>query len=248
MPRRSFSSTRAASSRRTRPSSFAPSRSSTASCRATGVRCRRLPTRASCDRASCCSPPASSTTCRPLTASASCMDEACSIVRTATAGKCAINHSRSTDAARAGYGLALELTAWSTDLMLCTDGPTEIDAGRPRPPGAQWNRGSRGARRTARRERRHPHARRVRGRRAPCAPRAVLHHRAVSALRSVRAPRVRVQRKGDGPHREVRDDAPRGSYVAGDASRAVQWVVVAAAEGAEAAFAINTDLIQADLK
>jgi thioredoxin reductase len=39
----------------------------------------------------------------------------------------------------------------------------------------------------------------------------------------------------------------RGLYVAGDASRAVQWVIVAAAEGAEAAFAINTDLIQEDL-
>jgi thioredoxin reductase len=40
----------------------------------------------------------------------------------------------------------------------------------------------------------------------------------------------------------------RGLYVAGDASRAVQWVVVAAAEGAEAAFAINTDLIAEDLR
>jgi len=38
-----------------------------------------------------------------------------------------------------------------------------------------------------------------------------------------------------------------GLYVAGDASRAVQWVIVAAAEGAEAAFAINTDLINEDL-
>jgi thioredoxin reductase len=39
-----------------------------------------------------------------------------------------------------------------------------------------------------------------------------------------------------------------GLFVAGDASRAVQWVVVAAAEGAEAAFAINTDLIKEDLQ
>ena len=39
-----------------------------------------------------------------------------------------------------------------------------------------------------------------------------------------------------------------GLYVAGDASRAVQWVVVAAAEGAEAAFAINTDLLKEDLE
>jgi thioredoxin reductase len=38
-----------------------------------------------------------------------------------------------------------------------------------------------------------------------------------------------------------------GLYVAGDASRAVQWVVVAAAEGAEAAFSINQALIKEDL-
>jgi thioredoxin reductase len=36
-------------------------------------------------------------------------------------------------------------------------------------------------------------------------------------------------------------------YVAGDASRAVQLVVVAAAEGAEAAFSINTVLLKEDL-
>jgi thioredoxin reductase len=40
----------------------------------------------------------------------------------------------------------------------------------------------------------------------------------------------------------------KGLYVAGDASRAVQWVIVAASEGAEAAFAINTDLIKEDLR
>ena len=38
----------------------------------------------------------------------------------------------------------------------------------------------------------------------------------------------------------------RGLYVAGDASRDVQLAIVAAAEGAEAAFAINTALIQED--
>lgn len=38
-----------------------------------------------------------------------------------------------------------------------------------------------------------------------------------------------------------------GLYVAGDASRAVQWVIVAAAEGAEAAFAMNSALLKADL-
>ena len=39
----------------------------------------------------------------------------------------ATSRSRSTAAARAGYGLSLELTAWSRDLVLCTDGPSEID-------------------------------------------------------------------------------------------------------------------------
>lgn len=38
-----------------------------------------------------------------------------------------------------------------------------------------------------------------------------------------------------------------GMYVAGDASRTVQFAVVAAAEGAMAAFAINTDLLREDL-
>ena len=38
-----------------------------------------------------------------------------------------------------------------------------------------------------------------------------------------------------------------GLYVAGDASRAVQWVIVAAAEGAEADYSINQDLIKESL-
>jgi thioredoxin reductase len=39
-----------------------------------------------------------------------------------------------------------------------------------------------------------------------------------------------------------------GLFVCGDASRAVQWVIVAASEGAEAAFAINSDLLKEDLR
>jgi thioredoxin reductase len=41
--------------------------------------------------------------------------------------------------------------------------------------------------------------------------------------------------------------AVRGVYVAGDASRNAQLVVIAAAEGATAAFAINTELVKEDL-
>ena len=39
-----------------------------------------------------------------------------------------------------------------------------------------------------------------------------------------------------------------GLYVAGDASRRVQFAVVAAAEGAMAAFAVNTDLLREDTR
>jgi thioredoxin reductase len=39
-----------------------------------------------------------------------------------------------------------------------------------------------------------------------------------------------------------------GLYVAGDASKAVQLAIVAAAEGAKAAFAINTDLLKDDVR
>jgi thioredoxin reductase len=37
-----------------------------------------------------------------------------------------------------------------------------------------------------------------------------------------------------------------GVYVAGDASRRVNFAIVAAAEGAMAAFSINTELLKAD--
>lgn len=42
-------------------------------------------------------------------------------------------------------------------------------------------------------------------------------------------------------------DVP-GLYVAGDASKAVQLAIVAAAEGAKAAFSINTDLLKDDIR
>lgn len=39
-----------------------------------------------------------------------------------------------------------------------------------------------------------------------------------------------------------------GVYVAGDAGRFVELTIVAAAEGAEAAFAINTQFLKEDLR
>ena len=89
----------------------------------------------------------------------------------------------------------------------------------------------------------------LRRRRAAAAPRAVLHDRSVPAVRARRrgSAASSTTRAPFGPASTRSTHLP-GLYVAGDASRAVQWVVVAAAEGAEAAFAINTDLIKEDLQ
>ncbi|TXM71729.1 NAD(P)/FAD-dependent oxidoreductase [Methylobacterium sp. WL69] len=53
--------------------------------------------------------------------------------------------------------------------------------------------------------------------------------------------------KGIVPTGEYEATNVPGLYVAGDASRRVQFAVVAAAEGAMAAFAINTELLKAEL-
>jgi thioredoxin reductase len=57
---------------------------------------------------------------------------------------------------------------------------------------------------------------------------------------------LRVQRQGTVRTGKYETTHLPGLFVAGDASRAVQWAIVAAAEGAEAAFAINTGLLEED--
>ena len=76
-------------------------------------------------------------------------------------------------------------------------------------------------------------------------PRAVLHDRPVAAIRTL-SNQLGCEFNDKGTVRTGKYETTHlpGLYVAGDASRAVQWVVVAAAEGAEAAFAINTDLTE----
>jgi thioredoxin reductase len=147
-----------------------------------------------------------------------------------------------------GLGLALELTAWSHDLVLCTDGPSEIDA-------AQLER-------LARNDieiREQPIAR-LEGRDGVLAhivfgdgailPRRALFFSTGQYQRSDLLVQLGCEFNDKGTVRTGKYETTHlpGLFVAGDASRAVQWVVVAAAEGAEAAFAINTDLISEDLK
>ena len=145
-----------------------------------------------------------------------------------------------------GLGLSLELTGWSRDLVLCTDGPAEIDA--------------EGLARLARNGIRLREERVVRldGRETlervvfesgePLA-RHALFFTTGQTQQSTLAVNLGCEFNEKGTVRTGKYESTHlpGLYVAGDASRAVQWVVVAAAEGAEAAFAINTDLLREDV-
>ena len=146
-----------------------------------------------------------------------------------------------------GLGLSLELTAWSRDLVLCTDGPSEIDAdGRSRLEKLG----------IAIRE---ETVERLEGRTGKLTdvvftdgtrlPRTAMFFTTGQTQRSNLMVQLGCKFNDKGTVRTGKYETTHlpGLFVAGDASRAVQWVVVAAAEGAEAAFAINTDLLKEDL-
>lgn len=147
-----------------------------------------------------------------------------------------------------GVGLSLELTAWSRDLVLCTDGSGDLtndDRGR-------LSRNDIGIReeRIVALEGRDGILERVVFESGEPLLRRAMFFSAGQFQRSELAIRLgcEVNEKGTVRTGKYETTHLAGLYVAGDASRAVQWVVVAAAEGAEAAFAINTDLIKEDLK
>jgi thioredoxin reductase len=145
-----------------------------------------------------------------------------------------------------GLGLSLELTGWSRDLVLCTDGPAEIDdEGRARL--ARNGIGLREAR-VLRLEGRETLERVVFADGDPL-PRRALFFTTGQTQQSELALALGCEFNDKGTVRTGKYESTHlpGLYVAGDASRAVQWVVVAASEGAEAAFAINTDLLKEDL-
>jgi len=147
-----------------------------------------------------------------------------------------------------GLGLSLELTGWSRDVVLCSDGPAEIDeAGRARL-------------RRCGIEVREERVLRLDGEGGrltrvvfdagePLARRA-LFFTTGQTQQSALAISLGCEFNAKGTVRTGKYESTHlsGLYVAGDASRAVQWVIVAAAEGAEAAFAINTDLLKDDLE
>jgi thioredoxin reductase len=147
-----------------------------------------------------------------------------------------------------GYGLSLELTAWSRDILLCTDGPSEIDAEKT----ARLERNGIAVRedRVARLEGTGGVLERIVFAEGDPAERRALFFTTGQYQQSSLAIRLGCEFNEKGTVRTGKYETTHlpGLFVAGDASRAVQWVIVAAAEGAEAAFAINTDLIKEDLR
>jgi thioredoxin reductase len=147
-----------------------------------------------------------------------------------------------------GLGLALELTVWSRDLVLCTDGPAEIDA-------ADRDRLARngiGIREdcVTRLEGNDGVLSQVVFDAGPPLARRALFFSTGQYQRSDLLGRLGCHFNDKGTVRTGPYETTHlpGLFVAGDASRAVQWVIVAAAEGAEAAFAINTDLLKEELR
>ena len=147
-----------------------------------------------------------------------------------------------------GIGLSLELTTWSRDLALCTDGPAEIDEDER----ARLERNGVRIReeRVARLEGAEGTLERVVFEDGTHLNRRALFFTTGQWQRSNLSNQLGCEFNDKGTVRTGKYETTHlpGLYVAGDASRAVQWVVVAASEGAEAAFAINTDLTKEDLR
>jgi thioredoxin reductase len=147
-----------------------------------------------------------------------------------------------------GVGLSLELTAWSRDLVLCTDGPGEIEPDDR----ARLERNGIAIReeRVTALEESGGVLSRIAFAGAPPLERRALFFTTGQYQRSDLLERLGCEFNEKGTVRTGKYETTHlpGLFVAGDASRAVQWVVVAASEGAEAAFAINTDLLKEDLK
>lgn len=147
-----------------------------------------------------------------------------------------------------GYGLSLEMTAWSKDLVLCTDGPCDLDD--EKRDKLQRNGIVIREERVARLEGTGGILERIvfvdggsLARRAMFFTTGQWQHSELAINLG-----CTLNEKGTVMTGKYETTHLRGLFVAGDASHAVQWVVVAAAEGAEAAFAINTDLIKEDLR
>lgn len=147
-----------------------------------------------------------------------------------------------------GYGLAVELLGWSRDVVLCSDGFCELDADEL----AVLARNQITVRedRIARLEGTDGALERIVFTNGEILPRRAMFFTTGQTQASRLAQQLGCQFNDKGAVRTGPYETTHvpGLYVAGDASRNVQWVVVAAAEGAEAAYAISQDLIKETVK
>jgi thioredoxin reductase len=146
-----------------------------------------------------------------------------------------------------GYGLSLELLGWTRDIVLCTDGPSGLNPdqrGRLTRVGIPVREEC-----IDRLEGADGILERIVFQSGASLARRALFFTNGQTQQSALATTLGCEFNDKGTVRTGKYESTHlsGLYVAGDASRAVQWVVVAAAEGAEAAFAINTDLLREDL-
>jgi thioredoxin reductase len=141
-----------------------------------------------------------------------------------------------------GVELALGLKTWTNDIILFTDGgkpPSPKEQEVLRCEGVRWQLG-----RIARLEGTEGQLERVVMASGEVIPRRGLFFHTRPRQRSLLASKLgcAFTRKGAVKTRKMEDTGIPGLYVAGDASRDVQFVIVAAAEGAKAALAINKSL------
>lgn len=147
-----------------------------------------------------------------------------------------------------GYGIALELTAWSRDVVLLTDGPSRLQPKHVE----RLNANGIPIVRTP--------IKRLVGtegilERVDFVDGTSLDRRAMffstgQSQRSRFAEQLGCKFTSKGSIHTGKHQATcvEGVYAAGDASHNVQWVIVAAAEGADVAYAVNTALLREDLK
>lgn len=170
------------------------------------------------------------------------MGAACITAPTATAGRCATSLWPFTARAKMGLHLALEMTLWSRDLVLCTDGESLSSANRERL--ARRNIAVREEKmaRLQGREGQLEHIIFESG--PPVACRALFFSTGQHQPSDLAAKLgCCVNEKDEIEVDRVAAAGTPGLYIAGDASWDVQLVILAAAEGAEAACAINKALI-----
>ena len=146
-----------------------------------------------------------------------------------------------------GYGLSLELTGWSRDILLCSDGESGLTAeeeARLVANGTTLNEKP-----VARLEGTDGTLERVVFTDGTSVARRALFFTQGQTQCSdlARTLGCDFNEKGTVSTGKYEVTNVPGLYVAGDASRDVQWVVVAAAEGAEAAYAINQEFIKEEL-